>query len=222
MIIRGIYFGTKKITHTLKNSFWRLLLLQPKYSSLFYNSPHPLPVGKWNCQQIGAIIRTFMYSYASTCTYTYNLRMLNENFADHQWVEIVQAPSPIEENVFKNLSTWYIRIFQKICKLSISSEFSNIWKTTPAPDVASVTGGKVWNNEVVGNGSSYCFVSYWRISRVWSYKNGNGRQTAPRGQNWITSTGGCKNWVPGWHSQRRWRDLSYARKCIQDDFGLFK
>ena len=65
-------------------------------------------------------------------------------------------------------------------------------------------GGGNYKTKVVGNGSSYWFVSYGWIYFCLVFQK---RKRAPKPLLWCqsldTSTGGCQNLVPGWHSQRR-------------------
>ena len=77
-----------------------------------------------------------------------------------------------------------------------------------------------YETKFVGNGSSYCFVSYFSPSEdfFWSYKNGNG--AAKTGLQ--RRAGGRHNLVPGGHSLscvRGRRGLSYTYvhmwACIQ-------
>ena len=62
--------------------------------------------------------------------------------------------------------------------------------------------GKKYETKVVGNGSSYCFVSYDEFIFAWSVKK---RKRAPKPllgcQNW-TSTGWCQNLMLRGHSQQ--------------------
>ena len=123
----------------------------------------------------------------------------------------------------------YILLFSLLWQEYVFPEL--IWQTTPAPDVASVTReltfgtrpsilapvfckikkdyidqepGEKYKTKVVSNGSSYWFISYWWIYFCLVFEK---RKRVPKPllgcQNWVTSTGGCQNLVPGWHSQRR-------------------
>ena len=85
-------------------------------------------------------------------------------------------------------------------------------------DYIDQEAGEKYETKVVGNGSSNCFVSYWWIYFCLVFQK---RKRVPKTllvcQNCVTTTGGCQNLVPGWHSQRRGQAWSVIlcplRKC---------
>ena len=119
---------------------------------------------------------------------------------------------------------WYI-IFFLIPKWTFDMFYLvHMWQTTPTDPPVEVTRGTILapvsvferpnKNKFISMKQNSYLNHFQRLlfhnfppplnqyNLFWPYKNGR-QKLLLRCQNWVTSTGGCRNLVPGWHSQSR-------------------
>ena len=127
------------------------------------------------------------------------------------------TPAPDVASVTREL-TFGTRPHRSNPVLAPEERFRRHFFVRPKKEYIDQEAGEKYETNIVGNGSGYCFVSYWWLFLFGLSKTETGAKTAP----WVPKLGyfdgRVPNLVPVWHSQRRgpaWSVICNCRYLIQ-------